>query len=182
MLDHYKQSRAYRHVFYRMDRPIVTSAIKNEQGKVTHLILSVSDSEKYPGKSFELILTPLEYYLFLWQRLRKWRVLKILAGIIALIALYYQSGLVFIIGGSVSVLVDLIYFTKKGAFVQSWYIYLVAYILGALILGFEKGIFFGSIILNVPIIFFDPSFELNPALGLNIDKIKYTSKKVKNNL
>jgi hypothetical protein len=45
-------------------------------------------------------LNYLQYYLFLWQKLRKWRLLKLIAGIIALIALYYGDNLIFYVGDS----------------------------------------------------------------------------------
>lgn len=177
MFKRIKEKQSYYRMFCLMDRPFISGFVKDERGKIIYLLLRVSDSEKYPGKSFELKLTHLQYYLFLWQKIRKWRILKLIAGVIALVALYYGNDLIFYIGGAVSLFADLRYFTIKDALKRNWYIYLALYILGVLILGYEKGIFLGSIIANAVIIYFDPSFVMNPSLGLNIDQIKHTSKK-----
>lgn len=161
-----------------LDRPIILGHEVDKNDKVINYILGVSDSTKHSGKSFELTLSKWQYLLFLYQRLNKRRLVKLIGAILLVSGLISNNMPLFYFGGSLSLICDAIWLTGgKGR--GSIRDYAIAYILGLLIFGWHRGLFIGSVVLILYIYLIDPYyfFELNPGSGLNIDKIKCLKRK-----
>jgi hypothetical protein len=156
-----------------MDRPIVIGHDVDKNDKIIHYILRVSSSIKHPGKSFELTLSKWQYLLFLFQRLNKRRLVKLIGAILLVWGLMVNNLPLFYLGGALSLICDVIWLIggKGKNCVRD---YAIAYALGLLIFGWHKGLFIGSAVLILYIYVLDPYyfFELNPGSGLNTDKIK----------
>lgn len=161
-----------------LDRPIILGHEVDKNDKVINYILGVSDSSRHSGKSFELTLSKWQYLLFLYQRLNKRRLVKLIGAILLVSGLIANSMLLFYLGGSLSLICDAVWLIGGGGknCVRD---YSIAYILGLLIFGWQRGIFIGSAAIILYIYLLDPYFffELNPGSGLNIDKIKYLKRK-----
>lgn len=156
-----------------LNRPIIIGHEVDKNDKIVNYILGVSDSTKHLGKSFELTLSKRQYLLFLYQRLNKRRLVKLIGAILLVSGLISHSMPLFYLGGSLSLICDAIWLIGgKGR--GSIRDYSIAYILGLLIFGWQRGVFIGSAVIILYIYLLDPYFffELNPGSGLNIDKIK----------
>lgn len=156
-----------------LDRPIILGHDVDKDDKVINYILGVSNSTKYPGKSFELTLSKSQYLLFLYQRLNKRRFVKLIGAILVVLALTFSYMPLLYIGGGFSLVCDAIWLAG-GQGRKSILAYAIAYILGLLVFGWHRGLFVGSAVLILYIYIIDPYyfFELNPGSGLDIDKIK----------
>lgn len=119
-----------------------------------------------------------ERSLFLYQRLNKRRLVKLIGAILLVSGLISNSMPLFYFGGSLSLICDAVWLIgRKGQ--NCVRDYSIAYILGLLIFGWQRGIFIGSAVIILYIYLLDPYFffETNPGSGLNIDKIKCLKRK-----
>jgi hypothetical protein len=156
-----------------LDRPIILGHEVDKDDRVINYILGVSDSTRHSGKSFELTLSKWQYLLFLYQRLNKRRIIKLIGAILLVSGIISNSMPLFYLGGSLSLICDTVWLISKVGR-KSWLAYTIVYLLGLLIFGWQRGLFIGSAVIILYIYLLDPYFffELNPGSGLNIDKIK----------
>jgi len=162
-----------------LNRPIIVGHEVDKSDKIIHYILGVSGSIKHSGTSFELTLSKWQYLLFLYQRLNKRRFVKLIGAILLVWGLISNSMVLFYLGGALSLICDAIWLSSNAGR-RSWLTYVIAYVLGLWIFGWQRGLFIGSSAVILYIYVLDPYyfFELNPGSGLNIDEIRCLRKKI----